>query len=74
MLSVRDPDVWADVKSCARCGGDHLRVPFGRLTHPFDDFDHWGVCPTLGQPISMKIVKPGAGKAAEEKDDPVGGR
>jgi hypothetical protein len=42
------------VRSCQRCGQDH-EVAFRPLTNPADIHTHWGVCPNVGQPITLSI-------------------
>jgi len=52
-----------DVRTCARCGGDHDAVTFTRLTHPIDMepgtpyfATHWAPCPTNGEPILLRAM------------------
>lgn len=48
-----------DVKSCARCGGDHTQLEFNPLTKPAFNANlsfeatHWAMCPNLREPILM---------------------
>ena len=46
-----------DVKSCARCGGDHIRQEFKELEAPCDFYTHWSMCPTNDEPIMLRIVE-----------------
>lgn len=41
------------VKGCARCGGDHELV-FRHLAQASDNWTHWSVCPTTGEPVMMR--------------------
>ena len=57
--------VCVDVRSCARCQGDHDKLTFKELTYyvftdgSFGDedvlFTHWALCPDNGEPIMMSI-------------------
>ncbi len=47
--------------SCARCGGDHEKLPFKKFTFPVIDlgsstWDWWGMCPIRNEPILMLSV------------------
>lgn len=44
------------VINCARCGADH-DVNFIPLTNPPDQYDWWGMCPNLHEPILMSVMK-----------------
>lgn len=55
-----------DVKSlftCSRCGETHLDLKFGLLTNPVlgndgkEEYTHWALCPTNGEPILMKVLE-----------------
>ena len=55
-----------DLVGCARCLGEgHEGLIFQPLTHPveFDlelmqeNFTHWALCPTNGEPILMSVTK-----------------
>ncbi len=41
---------------CARCGHNHGRISFHRLTYPCGALTHWTRCPRSGQPILLRIV------------------
>jgi hypothetical protein len=43
-----------DVRSCARCGGDHGTLTFYRLARPAKDFEWWTLCPVTSEPILMR--------------------
>ncbi len=43
-----------DVGKCARCGKGHDELPFRPLNN-HDDWSHWCLCPSVGQPILMKV-------------------
>ena len=51
-----------DIKTCARCGGDHDHLEFSPLTNPPitewpDALSHWwATCPTSSEPISMTVM------------------
>lgn len=47
--------VWTDVKSCARCGGDHDNLVFIKFTNPIDEWTHFALCPYNEEPILMKV-------------------
>lgn len=46
---------------CARCDGDHEKLSFRPLLKPVDEaflprpFTHWAKCPTLGEPILLRL-------------------
>lgn len=49
------------VKRCARCGEDH-EVKFKRFKHnPITcdegEYTHWGMCPSLEEPVLMYITE-----------------
>ncbi len=50
------------VKGCARCGEDHLMLPWFELSTPIEDADgpwtHWFICPTKQEPILSKVIAP----------------
>ena len=46
-----------NVKSCARCGNNHDKLPFELLNNPTDEFNHWGMCPKTNQPILLAIMQ-----------------
>lgn len=43
------------VIDCARCGETH-DVESHKFTKPIDDYNYWGMCPTSGEPILMRII------------------
>ena len=45
----------SEVLMCARCGEDHAHVTFKRLTRPAATFAYWAMCPTLDEPILMRV-------------------
>jgi hypothetical protein len=60
-MAVEKETMYVDIKSCARCGGNHVRSLFTRfvnapLTIENSTFRFWGVCPVHGEPILMNIV------------------
>lgn len=50
-----------DIKSCARCGGDHLQLEHKAFKRPisppeiFWAWEYWATCPTNGDPILMSV-------------------
>lgn len=51
-----------DVKQCQRCGHDHDSMLFYPLANPADpELAHYSMCPTLNQPLMLRIV-PDAGE------------
>lgn len=51
-----------DIKHCARCGQDHNKLGFDKLTYPIEDSDgtlwtHWAPCPANGEPILLKVTE-----------------
>lgn len=42
------------VRSCQRCGQDH-EMSFRPLSNPADEFTHWGLCPTLAEPVVLAM-------------------
>lgn len=47
--------VVTDISGCARCGLEHPRISVYRLDNPDDEFGHFAICPTNGQPILISI-------------------
>ena len=47
-----------NVYGCARCGGTHRDLKFTELRNPPPDtyWRLWCMCPTLQQPILMKVT------------------
>jgi hypothetical protein len=50
-------EITVDVKHCARCGKDHEKVIFKKLTQPGPRHSHWAPCPTNQEPIMMRVVE-----------------
>lgn len=47
-----EPEYTCNVGNCARCQQDHKDVDFFSLNNPPDDeWAHYAICPTNGQPI-----------------------
>lgn len=44
-----------DVKNCQRCKCSHSKLGFAPLAFPVDDFSWYAMCPTINQPILMKV-------------------
>ena len=53
---MKDTKAKIDVRKCARCGGDHDAVTFRRLTTPPPDHQYWAMCPTLYEPILIRLA------------------
>jgi chaperonin GroES len=45
-----------DVKGCARCGGEHPKMPFQPLDNPATEMDWFGTCPKTYQPVLMRFI------------------
>ena len=45
-----------EINLCSRCGGQHKDLEARPLTNPHDDYEHFAMCPTLNEPISVKIT------------------
>lgn len=43
------------INSCPRCGGYHPSVELKKFQRDTDGKTHWGMCPTLEEPILLKI-------------------
>ena len=44
------------IDKCQRCGLAHPEgIQIEKLTFPTEASTHWGPCPTIGQPILMKV-------------------
>lgn len=56
---------YVDVKHCARCGSDHLKLEFRPFKLvPIGDSDgtlwnYWAMCPITREPVLLKIVDDG---------------
>jgi hypothetical protein len=55
-MSPRDPKIYVQVGNCARCGGQHKRLLFKRLTRPAGAWTHYATCPKNKQPILLKVT------------------
>jgi hypothetical protein len=55
-----------DIKNCARCGEDHPSMTFRPFTNPNETYAWWALCPTLGEPILMKVVEGTIQKAFDD--------
>jgi hypothetical protein len=51
------PEITVDVKRCARCGEDHQKVVFKKLTRPGPRHQYWAPCPKNQEPIMMRVVE-----------------
>jgi hypothetical protein len=49
-------DMYETLRHCARCGGTHYDIQFYRLLN-HETYDAWAMCPTLEQPILLRVVK-----------------
>lgn len=45
------------VRSCQRCGADHVGMKFQPLSNPADRFRFWGSCPVTGQPVLLAVIE-----------------
>jgi len=59
-----------DIKSCSRCGQDHNNLLMHEFKRPVviasnEIFTHYTVCPTLVEPIIIKVVDDFEDKAFE---------
>ena len=50
-------EITTDVKCCARCGEDHQKVVFTKLSRPHPRHTHWAPCPKNKEPIMMRVVE-----------------
>ena len=50
-------EITTDVKCCARCGEDHQKVIFTKLSRPHPRHTHWAPCPKNKEPIMMRVVE-----------------
>lgn len=50
--------VLINVRNCARCGGNHKKLEFTKLTIEGERHSHWAPCPTNGEPV-MLVILPG---------------
>lgn len=51
-----------DVKHCARCGEDHAKLKFTKLTLAGARHSHWAMCPVNAEPIMLRIVPEGGSR------------
>jgi len=49
-------EITTDVKRCARCGKDHEKIAFKKLTIA-GRYSHWAPCPENQEPIMMRVVE-----------------
>lgn len=54
--------------NCARCGEKHVELRFKPLTHPADEWTHWALCPTNGEPIMLRISEPDTTQRESEEE------
>lgn len=57
-----------DIESCARCGEDHHGLDFTRFNRQMDEWTHWALCPTTGEPIELRICEP---QPRSKKGEPI---
>lgn len=50
-----------NVRTCARCDHDHESVEFYWLSMQGGEFDAYGFCPNLGEPIMLTVEQDGEG-------------
>lgn len=44
------------IRNCARCGEDH-GISYRRFKkNPVESYDYWAMCPTLNEPILIKVI------------------
>lgn len=46
-----------DVRGCARCGGEHLRLEFLPFHRPVGLDTHWAPCPQTEEPVLLRVVR-----------------
>lgn len=70
-MAIIAKSFFTSVKNCNRCSSDHDEVWFTMLTNPPDDWKYWGTCPTLGEPIFLKVadVPPMVVRAIDSDED-----
>lgn len=44
-----------NVRRCSRCGVDHYNIVFRKFINGSLEYTHWGMCPILNEPITMKF-------------------
>jgi hypothetical protein len=62
MAETNLSEITINVRSCARCGGDHEAVTFKKMDGPVIDDEkiigtHWAACPKNGDPILLGFKK-----------------
>lgn len=43
------------MRRCPRCGGDHKKLKFTKLTYTNSQHSHWAPCPANGEPIMLTL-------------------
>lgn len=51
-----------DIRSCARCGGDHDDIAFKMFARPAGEISHWAMCPKTNEPLLLKVIMPGSAR------------
>lgn len=44
-----------NVRQCQRCGQDHV-MEFTPLTNPANEYEWWGMCPNLKEPVLLMFT------------------
>lgn len=55
LTPTTEPCLVVTVRSCQRCGNDHVNLSFVPLDNPADEWDWWAMCPIKAQPILLKV-------------------
>ena len=50
-------EITVTLMGCVRCEKGHKDLVFRKLKRPQDDFTHWAMCPTTGEPLLCKAWK-----------------
>jgi hypothetical protein len=52
---MSQPCIKTNITECARCANDHEGLVFEPFHYPVEDWTYWAMCPTVKQPILLKI-------------------
>lgn len=55
VLKTKESKFEMSVRCCARCGGNHMSLPWYCFSNYTGSHKYWTLCPAYGEPILMRV-------------------
>lgn len=62
-------EYYFDINRCQRCGCNHKNMVFRLLTNPADEYQFWGMCDFMAEPLLLKVIGGPIQKDNQEKNE-----